>query len=303
MLLHSAARRHGFLAGQWLKNTMTCRCYSALQSSIKITSTPAPHSGSITILSLNRPQARNALSKQMLGELNGVIEGLHREAGKGGTRALIIASESDNAFCAGADLKERVGMSQDEALAFLKTLRSTFTRLSQLPIPTLSAISSNAFGGGLELSLCTTFRILASTATIALPETRLAIIPGGGGTYRLPRLIGPTRARDLILTGRRIQGPEAYFIGLADRLVEITEDEKDAPGVARGKVLEQAVSMARDLCEGAPVAVRAAMQALEGWEKGEESENKAYELTLPTEDRIEALRAFGEKRKPVFRGR
>ena len=86
-------------------------------------------------------------------------------------------------------------------------------------------------------------------------------------------------------------------------MVEITEDEKDAPGVARGKVLEQAVSMARDLCEGAPVAVRAAMQALEGWEKGEESENKAYELTLPTEDRIEALRAFGEKRKPVFRGR
>ena len=114
MLLRSAARRHGLFAGQWMKNTPTCRNYSALQSSIKITSTPAPHSGSITILSLNRPQARNALSKQMLGELNGVIEGLHREAGKGGTRALIIASESDNAFCAGADLKERVGMSQDE---------------------------------------------------------------------------------------------------------------------------------------------------------------------------------------------
>ncbi len=145
--------------------------------------------------------------------------------------------------------------------------------------------------------------MLSSTATVALPETRLAIIPGGGGTFRLPQLIGPTRARDLILSGRRIQGPEAYFIGLADRLVEIKEDEKDAPGVARGKTLEQAVSFARDICEGGPVAIRAAMQAVDGWELGEKSENAAYELVLPTQDRIEALKAFGEKRKPVFKGR
>ena len=158
-------------------------------------------------------------------------------------------------------------------------------------------------GGGLELALCTHFRVFTSTATVGLPETRLAIIPGGGGTFRLPRLIGPTRARDLILTGRRVQGPEAYFIGLCDRLVEITEDEKDASGVARGKVLEQAVSMAREICEGGPVAIRAAMQAMDGWQRGEESENAAYEMVVPTEDRQEALKAFGEKRKPVFRGR
>ncbi len=187
--------------------------------------------------------------------------------------------------------------------AFLKTLRATFTRLAELPIPTISAINSTAFGGGLELALCTHFRVLASSATVALPETRLAIVPGGGGTYRLPALIGLARARDLILTGRRVQGPEAYFIGLADRLVEITEEEQNSPGAARGKVLGTAVGMARDICEGGPVAIRAAMQAVDGWQKGEESENKAYELTLPTEDRLEALRAFGEKRKPVFKGR
>jgi methylglutaconyl-CoA hydratase len=234
---------------------------------------------------------------------------------------MILASETDQAFCAGADLKERAGMSKEEYACvlcesvncsnrgaprvynFLKTLRHTFSRLASLPIPTISAINSSAFGGGLELGLCTHFRVLASTATVALPETRLAIIPGAGGTYRLPSIIGATRARDLILTGRRIQGPESYFIGLADRLVEITEEEKDAPGVVRGKVLGAAVGLARDICEGGPVAIRAAMQAVDGWQMGEQSENKAYELTLPTEDRVEALRAFAEKRKPVFKGR
>ena len=113
-MLRTALRhtsRNGF-AGQWVKGSYAC--YSALSSSVKITSIPAPHSGSITVLSLNRPQARNALSRQLLGELSDVVEGLHREGGKGTTRALILASEVDNAFCAGADLKERVGMSQDE---------------------------------------------------------------------------------------------------------------------------------------------------------------------------------------------
>jgi methylglutaconyl-CoA hydratase len=164
-------------------------------------------------------------------------------------------------------------------------------------------VNSSAFGGGLELALCTNFRVLASSATVALPETRLAIIPGAGGTYRLPALIGQTRARDLILTGRRVQGPEAYFLGLADRLVEITEEEKDAPGVARGKVMGAAVGLAQEICEGGPVAIRAAMQAVDGWQLGESSENRAYELILPTEDRVEALKAFGDKRKPVFKGR
>lgn len=187
--------------------------------------------------------------------------------------------------------------------SFLSNLRNTFSRLAALPIPSISAINGTALGGGLELGLCTHFRVMASTATVGLPETRLAIIPGAGGTYRLPALIGPSRARDLILTGRRVQGPEAYFLGLADRLVEITEEEKDKAGVARGKVLEQAVEMAKDICGGGPVAIRAAMQAIDGWEQGEKSENRAYEIVFPTEDRLEALKAFGEKRQPVYKGK
>lgn len=319
---HQLARggRSAFLQ-QYLKAS-SVRCYSSgLQSTIKLSSLQAPHSGEIAVLSLNRPKARNAISKQLLGELNRVVEQLHSEGAKSSTRALILASESDDAFCAGADLKERLTFSEDEyaihtlvhlkATAnllystkdFLKTLRHTFHRLSTLPIPTISAISSTAFGGGLELALCTNFRVMSSTASIGLPETRLAIIPGAGGTYRLPALIGESRARDLILTGRRVSGEEAYFIGLCDRIVQIREDEQNGSGVARGKVLEQAVEMATNICEGGPVAIRAAMEAVNGWKKGAESENKAYEQILNTSDRTEALRAFGEKRKPAFKGR
>lgn len=186
---------------------------------------------------------------------------------------------------------------------FLKDLRSTFTELSKLPIPTISAISSTALGGGLELGLCTTLRVFASTAMVGLPETRLAIIPGAGGTFRLPALIGPNRARDMIITGRRILGPEAYFLGLCDRLVQITPEEEQEAGKAKQKVLDVSVQLARDICEGGPVALKAAMQAVEGWQKGEVSENEAYDIVLKTEDRLEALKAFAEKRKPAFKGR
>jgi methylglutaconyl-CoA hydratase len=186
---------------------------------------------------------------------------------------------------------------------FLSHLRSTFTELANLPVPTISAISSTALGGGLELGLCTTLRVFSSTALVGLPETRLAIIPGAGGTFRLPALIGVNRARDMILTGRRILGPEAYFLGLCDRLVEVTPEEEKQEGKAREKVLETSLQLARDICEGGPVALKAAMQAVNGWQKGEVSENAAYDIILKTEDRVEALRAFAEKRKPAFKGR
>ena len=185
---------------------------------------------------------------------------------------------------------------------FLTLLRDTFTRLSLLPIPTISAISSLALGGGLELALTTTFRVFGSTSLVALPETRLAIIPGAGGTFRLPSLIGTGRARDMILTGRRVTAAEAYFLGLCDRLVEVGEVQGDKQK-ERELVLTQAVALARDVCEGGPVATRAALQAVNSWGAGEEAENQAYERVMVTQDRIEALKAFGEKRPPVFKGK
>ena len=201
--------------------------------------------------------------------------------------------------------------------AFLLHLRSTLTTLSTLPIPTITAISSLALGGGLELALSTHFRVLTSNAVVGLPETRLGIIPGAGGTHRLPALIGVPRARDLILTGRRVSAPEAYFLGLADRLVEIAPEseeqaeewrgmgEKEREGVvlglARRAALSEAVRLAGEICEGGPVAVRAALRAVE--EPSEVVENEMYQRVVRTEDRDEALRAFAEKRKPVFKGR
>ncbi|TKA62949.1 hypothetical protein B0A49_10208 [Cryomyces minteri] len=270
---------------------------------IKVTNVPAPHAGSIKILSLNRPDARNAISRQLLTELSQQIISIRNEGEAGPTRALIIASECDSSFCAGADLKERATFTKEDTSAFLTSLRGTFTSISRLPIPTLTALSSLAFGGGLELALTTHLRVFASCATVALPETRLAIIPGAGGTYRLPALIGLNRARDLILTGRRVGAAEAYFLGICDRLVEVPPGDVAVAGKAREMVLQETVRVAREICEGGPVATRAALKAIEGAAAGEASENAAYELVVGTEDRDEALRAFREKGKPMFRGR
>ncbi|KAF2838545.1 putative mitochondrial methylglutaconyl-CoA hydratase [Patellaria atrata CBS 101060] len=279
--------------------------YSTASSSplIRVKSIPAPHCGSIKILSLNRPEARNAISRALLSSLRREIDSIHAEGPTGSTRALILASSIDTSFCAGADLKERATFTPEQTTTFLTDLRETLTSISTLPIPTLTALSSLAFGGGLELALTTHLRIFASTAVVALPETRLGILPGAGGTFRLPALIGLARARDMILTGRRVGGPEAYFLGLCDRLVEVKEEEVKREGLARERVLEEAVRVAREICEGAPVAVAQALRAVQGCADFGRSEAAAYEVVVGTEDRDEALRAFREKRKPVFKGR
>ncbi|KAG5947730.1 hypothetical protein E4U59_007609 [Claviceps monticola] len=306
---------------------------------IRVTNLPAPSTGHIRILELNRPKARNALSRALLAALrtevnhvqkqyspDGQETGLHLEdqhANLGPTRALVLASAVDACFCAGADLKERRGFTPKETTEFLATLRATFTDLSEVQIPTISAISSVALGGGLELALSTHFRVLSSNAVVGLPETRLGIIPGAGGTARLPAIVGFSRARDLILTGRRVSASEAYFLGLADRLVEVAgvsekrqEEEEEEEGGhdyrderqegarlegARKLALAEAVRLAQEICEGGPVAIRAGLQAV-GWARLDK-EAEMYERVVATEDRDEALKAFQEKRKPVFKGR
>merc|ERR1711939_1077275 len=206
---------------------------SAADSPIKVQYRDAPHSGQIRILLLDRPEARNALSRRLISDLRQHVTEIQAEKGTGSTRALILASNTDKAFCAGADLRERKGMTQEETRDFLTTMRNTFTDLSNLPIPTISAISSVALGGGLEIALCTTLRVFASSA----------IVPGAGGTYRRPALIGVNKARDLILTGRRVGGTEAYFLGLCNRLVETTPEEQKEEGKARQKVLDASIQL------------------------------------------------------------
>ncbi|RSL83374.1 hypothetical protein CEP52_016737 [Fusarium oligoseptatum] len=281
---------------------------SAAEPLIRVTNLPAPGTGHIRVLELNRPKARNAISKALLASLRDEVDAVQSQYGPNGEElppvkrfgvllilasALALTSRSAGAF------------SQQDTADFLTNLRGTLNSLSNLPIPTVSAISSVALGGGLELALSTHFRVLSSNATVGLPETRLGIIPGAGGTHRLPALIGLSRARDLILTGRRVAAPEAYFLGIADRLVEVVpEDERDGSdilGEARKAALSEAVRLAQEICEGGPIGVRAALQAV-AWAR-EEVENKMYERVVNTEDRHEALKAFQEKRKPVFTGR
>ncbi|KLJ09137.1 methylglutaconyl-CoA hydratase [Blastomyces silverae] len=276
---------------------------SARGSVIDIQQIPAPGAGHIRVLLLNRPEARNAISRQLLDSLTKHVNSIEAEKGDGPTRALVLASNADAAFCAGADLKERATFTRQDTEAFLAQLRQTFASLAALPIPTISAISSMALGGGLELALSTNLRVFGSTSMVGLPETRLAIIPGAGGTYRLPKLIGENRALDMILTGRRVSAAEAYFLGLCNRLVEVSPEEAAQPGAAREKVLQESIKLALDICEGGPIALKQAMKAVRGFEKGAAAENEAYLGVVETEDRFEALKAFAEKRKPCFKGR
>jgi methylglutaconyl-CoA hydratase len=187
-------------------------------------------------------------------------------------------------------------MSQDEVATFLSNLRSTLRMLETLPIPTISAISGFALGGGLELALATDLRIVAPSAQLGLPETRLGIIPGAGGTYRLPELVGTSRALDIVLTGRRVGAIEAVQIGLANRIVNISEEEEEG----RERTIDAAVEVAQEICTGAPIAIKVAKRVVTA--RDEEAENMGYLEVVGTKDRDEALVAFKEKRRPIFRG-
>lgn len=207
----------------------------------------------------------------------------------------------------GPDISSRL-MSPHSVAVFLKKLRSTFTRLSTLPIPSISAISGTALGGGLELALCTNIRLVSSNAILGLPETRLGIIPGAGGTYRLPAVVGTARALEMILTGRRVSASEAAAIGLAQASwksdAEAEEERLLDPTSKRLFALSRAVDVATQIAQGGPLALEAVFRAVTGpGGPSEIAENVAYDSILHTEDRVEALKAFAEKRAVQFKGR
>jgi methylglutaconyl-CoA hydratase len=184
-------------------------------------------------------------------------------------------------------------MSAEEVDRFVHLLRTTFSDIAQLPVPVLACIEGTAVGGGLELALACDMRVATPGARLGLPETALAIIPGAGGTQRLPRLVGPARAKELIFTGRVVDGAEAARIGLVDYCVED----------AAGKCME----IARAILAKGPVAIRMAKQAIDGGletdlQTGLALERACYAQVIPTKDRLEGLTAFREKRPPVYKG-
>ena len=272
-------------------------------SSIKITERVLPGDGMIRIIHLNQPRNMNALGREIVSELRGEIDKIHAEETVqdnktvGKVRALIIASETPKSFSTGADLKERKAMTQLETNLFLTQLRETFTRLSELPIPTIAAVHGFALGGGLELALSTTLRVVHAEAILGAPEVRIGIIPGAGGTYRLPAVVGRSKALELMLTGRRVSGTDAVEMGLGDVLAS---GEFQGAAGRREKTLEVALGLAASIGIRAPLAVRAVLRAVS--KGGTEGEQEAYESVVGTRDRDEALLAFEKRRMPVFTG-
>ncbi len=249
--------------------------------------------GQTLILTLNRPERMNAVS---MGLLQALLQALDDIESDPSIRVVILTGAGDRAFCAGADLKERRTMSEAQVRRFLRDIRHAFSRLETLSRPTIAAVNGLALGGGCELALTCDIRVMSEHATMGLTETRLAIIPGAGGTQRLSRLVGKGRAKEMIFTGRKVPAGEALAIGLCERVA------------APDQLLNECLTLADEMCLAGPLALTQAKFAIDkGYEvdlsTGLDIEAKAYEVLLPTEDRTEALRAFQEKRKPQFQGK
>jgi enoyl-CoA hydratase/carnithine racemase len=248
----------------------------------------------VAVVMLDRADRMNALDRASIAALGQIGKELAADAA---IRAVIITGAGDRAFCAGADLKERRTMDDDAVRAQLRLYRSELAWVDPFPMPVIAAINGVCLGGGLELALLCDLRVAAEGAVLGLPETSLGIIPGSGGTQRLPRLVGEARAKRMILFAERVSAREALEIGLVDRVTP-----------AGKSVVDDAFDWIEPIRRGAPIALRAALGAIDaarpaGLEAGLERELELYDECLGSEDRREALEAFAAKRDPVFKGR
>jgi len=244
-------------------------------------------------LLLNRPDKLNALSIQMLDELLLCLDETHKKISSQTLQALIIKSTTPKAFCVGADLSERLAMNENAVRDVLDKLRLVMDSIASLEVPTVALIEGAAFGGGLELALACDIRVASPAATMGLTETRLAIIPGAGGTQRLSRLIGLARSKELIYTGRKVGAEEALSLGLINNL------SSDAEAACK--------SLIDTIVVGGPLALRAAKKAIDRGtdlplKEALDTERECYESVLQSKDRREGLKAFVEKRKPQYTG-
>ena len=246
--------------------------------------------GHVALCRLNRPEARNALSPELMDELATKLEGLDSDPA---IRCVVIAG-SDEVFASGADIKALSERSFDEAL--YHPAASFWRRVASVKTPLIAAVSGWALGGGCELALACDMIVASESAEFGQPEITLGIIPGGGGTQRLARVLGKQRTMELVLTGRRIGAPEAHALGLVNTVA------------SKKEWLDKAMEVAETVARRPPIAARLAKQAIIAADEsalsaGLETERRLYELAMATEDRVEGMEAFLEKRKPEFRGR
>jgi enoyl-CoA hydratase/carnithine racemase len=250
-----------------------------------------PH---VLVVRLNRPGALNALNTQMGRDTLGLWTRLAAEPGE--LRCAVLTGAGERAFCSGGDLKERDGMTVAAWQAQHEIFERSFVALVECPLPVIAAVNGHAFGGGLEMALCCDFIYASRAARFAQSEVRLGIMPGGMGTQNLARAVGERRAKELTLSARAFSAEEGAAWGLVNKLCE------------PGKVLDEALATAQAIAENAPLAVRQAKKSIHyGLQAdlltGYRFEVEAYNRLVGTEDRLEGVRAFNEKRKPDFKGR
>jgi enoyl-CoA hydratase/carnithine racemase len=249
--------------------------------------------GPIALVTLNRPEALNAISGAFADQLTAAF----REVGsRPDLWAMVLRAAGDRGFCVGADLKERASFSLEDFHVNRKQVRGMFHALRSLPQPTIASVFGFALGGGFELALSCDLVVAAEDAILGFPEARVGLVPAGGGTQLLPRLVGAARAKELIFTGRRFGVEEGLSLGLVARVV--ARDDLDAAAVA----------LAHDICGSSPVAVREAKRAINAalgtpLEEGIDVEHAAWEQVIGSDDRAEGIAAFNENREPRWSNR
>lgn len=246
----------------------------------------------IGYVTINRPEVLNCFNFDTLNELGKVVEEIHINKE---VRVVIITAAGEKAFSAGADLKERKTLTEQQVRRNVMKIRDVFNQIAELPQPTIAAVNGHALGGGFELMLACDFKYAVADAKMGLTELSWAIIPGAGGTQRLPRLIGETKAKELIFTARKLTADQAKEYGIISAVVD------------RSELMATCESLANEMMAVGPLALQQAKYAINygmstDLKTGLAIESKAYEVIIPTRDRVEAVTAFNEKRKPNFKG-